>query len=166
MKPITPTQIGLISGAMMVLASGFSLFVLKNPVESYFQFVVYSIFCLGIIWSLLVYSKSAAENKTFKDFFSVGFKTFIVITLLMAGFTFIYFTYHTEFRDAKIAENSKLLLSQGDHLPKEIEENAQQLKKMFMPLMVSSAVFRYLILGALITAIGACFLSQKNKTVA
>ncbi len=166
MKATTPQIKGLITGVGMVIASVFSLFVLKNPVESYFQFVVYGIFCVGLGWSLFEYSKSADERKAFKDFFSVGFKTFIVITLIMAGFTFLYFHFNTAFRDAKIAENSKLLLLQGDHLPKEIEENALQLKKMFMPLMISSAVFRYLILGALITVIAAGFFSQKNKTVA
>ena len=82
----------------------------------------------------------------------------------MAGFAYIYFSYHTEFRDTKIAENSLLLLKQGDHLQKEIEENANQLKKMFLPLMISSAVFRYLILGALITAITGGYLSKNYNT--
>ena len=166
MKQTTPTLKGLITGALMIIASVFSLYVLKNPVESYFQFIVYIIFCLGIVWSLLTYSKTAVEKKTFKDYFSIGFKTFIVITLLMAVFTYIYFSFHTEFRDTKIAENSRLLILQGDHLPNEIEDNTKQLKNMFMPLMISSAVFRYLILGALITAIAAGFLSKKNNTAA
>lgn len=165
MKQTTPTQKGLITGALMIIASVFSLYILKAPVESYFQFIVYGIFCMGMVWSLLSYSKTVNEKKNFKDFFSIGFKTFIIITLLMAGFTFIYFSFHTEFRDIKILENSRLLLQQGDHLPKEIEENTKQLKKMFMPMMISAAVFRYLISGALITVIAAGFLSKKNTTV-
>ena len=166
MKLITPAQKGLITGAGMVLASIFSLYLLKNPVESYFQFIVYSIFCLGLVWSLFDYSKSDSEKKSFKDYFSIGFKTFVVIALIMAVFTFAYFSGNPEFRDSKIAENSRLLIKQGDHLPNEIAANAVQLKKMFMPLMISAAVFRYLILGALITVIAAGFLSQKQKTVA
>jgi len=166
MKLKTPAQKGLVTGAGMVLASLFSLYVLKNPVESYFQFIVYFIFCLGIGWSLFDYSKSDTEKKAFKDYFSVGFKTFVVIALIMAVFTFAYFSGNPEFRDGKIAENSKLLIQQGDHLPNEIAANSEQLKKMFMPLMISAAVFRYLILGALITVIAAGFLSQKNKTIA
>jgi len=162
MDQVTPTLKGLITGALMAIASAFSLYVLKNPVESNFQMIVYGIFFLGIIWSLWAYSKTATEKKTFKDFFSIGFKTFIVITLIMAAFTFIYFSLHSEFRDEKIAENSRLLLLEGNHLPKEIEENAKQLRKMFMPLMISAAVFRYLILGSLITVIAAGFLSQKK----
>jgi hypothetical protein len=164
MKEPTPTQKGLITGALMIIASLFSSEILKNPVESYFQFIIYFLFTGGILWSLIAHSKKNGNTLSFKDYFSIGFKTFIVVTLLMAGFAYIYFSYHTEFRDTKIAENSQLLLKQGDHLQKEIEENANQLKKMFLPLMISSAVFRYLILGALITAITGGYLSKNYNT--
>ena len=164
MKQPTPTQKGLITGVLMIIASLLSYYILKNPVESYFQFIIYSLFTGGIVWSLIAHSKKYGNTISFKDYFSVGFKTFIVVTLLMAGFAYIYFSFNTEFRDSKIAENSKMLLMQGDHLPKEIEENANQLKKMFLPLMISSAVFRYLILGALITAITGGYLSKNYNT--
>ena len=165
MKQFSPTQKGLLTGTLMILASLFSLYILKNPVESYFQFIVYTIFCAGVLWSLLSYSITAAHKKTFSTYFSTGFKTFVVISLLMAVFAYIYFSFHLEFRDNKIAENSKLLLQQGNHLPKEIEDNAVQLKKMFMPMMISAAIFRYMIIGALVTVIAAGFLSKKNTTV-
>ena len=164
MKQQTPTKKGLITGALMIIASLFSSEILKNPVESYFQFIIYFLFTGGIVWSLISHSKKNDNTLSFKDYFSIGFKTFIVVTMLMAGFAYIYFSYHTEFRDTKIAENSQLLLKQGDHLQKEIEENANQLKKMFLPLMISSAVFRYLILGALITAITGGYLSKNYNT--
>ena len=163
MKQLTPARKGLITGALMVVASAFSLFVLKNPVESSFQFVVYILFLLGIIWSMVAYSKQSTGKLPFKDYFLTGFKTFIVVTLMMTLFTYIYFNAHPEFRDSKIDENSRLLIAQGDHLPKEIEENTKQLKKMFMPMMLSAAVFRYLILGAIISAITAGFLNNSKK---
>jgi hypothetical protein len=164
MKQPTPTKKGLITGALMIIASLFSSEILKNSVESYFQFIIYSLFTGGILWSLIAHYKKNGNTISFKDYFSIGFKTFIVVTLLMAGFAYIYFSYHTEFRDSKIAENSQLLVKQGDHLQKEIEENANQLKKMFLPLMISSAVFRYLILGAMITAITGGYLSKNYNT--
>jgi predicted PurR-regulated permease PerM len=161
MKQYTPTQKGLLTGTLMIIASLFSLYVLENPVESYFQFIVYIIFCAGVLWSLLSYSVLASDKKSFSNYFSTGFKTFVVISLLMAVFTYIYFSFHPGFRDSKIAENSSMLLKQGNHLPKEIEENAAQLKKMFMPMMISAAIFRYMIIGALLTVIAAGFLSNK-----
>ncbi|MEO6718754.1 MAG: DUF4199 domain-containing protein [Ferruginibacter sp.] len=165
MKQTKPAQKGLITGALMILASLLSFYILKNPIESYFQLLVYLIFSLGIIWSLVDYYKSTDPvEKNFKNFFSIGFKTFVLVVLLMAVYTFVFFTYNTDFRDTKIAENSKLIVSAGDHLPNEIEQNEKQLRKMFMPLMISSAVFRYLIIGSIITAITAAFLGQRLRT--
>ncbi len=166
MTKIKAQYISLLTGLLMVAGSLFSFYVLKLPIESNFQLVIYSIFTAGIIWSLFKYAKDNPEKNSFKEYFSAGFKTFVICTLLMAVFTFIFFSYNTGFRDQKIAENSAMLLKEGDHTPKEIEENAVQLKKMFMALMVSSAVFRYLIIGAIVTAIGAGFLSQKSRAAA
>jgi cbb3-type cytochrome oxidase subunit 3 len=155
-------QIGLITAALMIAASLFAFYGLKLPVESNFQFLVYTIFIAGVLWSIFSFNKKETGNKKFKDFFSAGFKTFVIVALLMAVFAYVFFSFNTSFRDARIAENNKLILAEGNHLPREIEENARQLKKLFMPIMVSSAVFRYLIIGALITAIAAGFLSQKK----
>jgi hypothetical protein len=82
----------------------------------------------------------------------------------MAVFTYIFFSFNTAFRDDKIAENSRLLVLEGNHLPKEIEENTRQLKKLFMPIMISSAMFRYLIIGAIVTAITGGYLSTRKMT--
>jgi Protein of unknown function (DUF4199) len=168
MKPLKAQYIGLITGGMMIAASLFSFYVLKLPVESNFQLLVYMIFSVGIVWCLISSFNYDADKKTFKDYFSVGFKTFVIVALMMAVFTYIFFSIHTDFRDARIAENNKLILAEGNHLPQEIEQNAKQLKKLFLPIMVSSAVFRYLIVGALVSAVAAGFLSNKkakeNKT--
>jgi len=166
MIKIEAQYIGLLTGLLMVAGSLLSFYVLKVPIESNFQLLIYSIFTAGIIWSLFNYFKSSTVNIAFKDYFSVGFKTFVISTLLMALFTFVFFSYNTAFRDEKIAANSKLLLEEGNHLPQEIEENAKQLKKIFMLMMISSAMFRYLIIGAIATAAGAAFFSQKSKEAA
>ena len=121
---------------------------------------------MGIIWSLVSYFKDDPSAKGFKTFFSIGFKTFIVVTLFMVIYTLIFFSFHTEYRDAKIAENSRMILLQGNHLPSEIEENANKFKKIFIPVMVFTAVFIYLFLGALITAVTSAFLLQKHNLAA
>jgi hypothetical protein len=162
MKTLKPQYIGLITGAVMILASLFGFYILKLPVESNFQLLVYALFTGGVVWSMLNFYSSDVADKKFKDYFSTGFKTFVIVALLMAVFAYIFFSIHTEFRDAKIAENNKLILAEGNHLPKEIEENSNRLRQIFLPIMVSSAVFRYLIIGALVSLVGAGFLSQKK----
>ena len=163
MKTLKVQYIGLITATVMIVMSLLAFYVLQLPVESNFQWLIYLIFVAGIVWSLLSLFKSNVEAKSFKDYFSVGFKTFVIVAFLMALFTYIFFTININFRDAKIIENNRLLVAEGNHLPKEIEENAKQLKKLFMPIMISSAMFRYLIIGALVSVIGAGFLSIKNK---
>ncbi|MFZ4058749.1 MAG: DUF4199 domain-containing protein [Ferruginibacter sp.] len=163
MNAIKPAYKGLITGLLMIAATLFSYFILKNPIESNFQLLVYGIFTAGIIWSLIAHFNTDKLDYSFKAFFNIGFKTFIVVTLLMAIFTWIYFYYQPAFRDAKIAENSKLIVQQGDHTLQEIKQNEQKLKDIFLPMMVSGAVFRYLIIGALISAVGAGFLSKKKN---
>ena len=164
MKQTTPTQKGLLTGALMILASLFSLYVLKNPVDSYFRYIIYTIYCTGIIWSLISYSKSANNKKSITNYFSIAFKTFVITTLMIVTFTYIYFSFHVEFRDNMIAENSRLLRVEGHHLPREIDEFAVQSKKMFLTGIISVYIFGYLVMGAVVSLITAGFLSKKSTT--
>jgi hypothetical protein len=163
MKTISARNTGLITGLIMILLSLFFFYVLKKPLESTYQYIIYCVFVLGIIWTLATYKKANTELPGFKDFFSEGFKMFAIVTLLMVLFIFIFFYFNTEIRDAKFAENDKLLLQQGDHTPVEIEENTKQMKRIFIPMMMGITTFVYLFLGALITAITAVFLTSKNN---
>ena len=87
---------------------------------------------------------------------------FVIITLLMVFFVLVFFYLNPEIRDAKFAENSKLLLAEGNHTAAEIEKNANEMKRIFIPMMLGITTFAYLFLGALITAITAGFLSSKK----
>ena len=163
LKDLNPTKKGLVTGLVMVALSLFFFYVLKLPVNQKEQYVIFSVYIAGIIWSLYSYKQSSAADKNFKNYFSTGFKTFIVVTLLMVIYTFIFFKFNTAYRDAGIAENNALLLKEGNHTPAEIESNANQLKQIFMPVMVGITTFKYLILGSLATAIASGFLSRKPQ---
>ena len=162
MKNFKPLHIGLLTGSCMIAASLLAFYILNLPIESNFQFIVYGLFTAGIFWSTIQFYKQSTAENNFKNIFNAGFKTFVIVAFLMAIFAFVFFSINTGFRDAKIAENNALILAEGNHLPSEIEENNKQLKKIFLPIMVSSAMFRYLIIGAIISAISAGFYSSKN----
>jgi hypothetical protein len=162
LKDLTPTKKGLVTGLVMVALSLFFYYVLKMPVNQKEQYALFSVYIAGIIWSLHEFRQTAAD-KNFKSFFSTGFKTFIVATLLMVLYTFIFFKFNTDYREAGIAENNALLLQQGNHTPAEIETNANQLRQIFMPVMIGITTFKYLILGALVTAIASGFFSRKQQ---
>lgn len=162
MKNISARNKGLITGMLMILLSLFFFYVLKKPFESNYQYIIYTLYSTGIIWCLVDFKKAASGDLKFKDFFSAGFKMFVIVTLLMAIFVLVFFYANPQIRDAKFAENSKLLLAEGNHTPAEIESNANQMKRIFIPMMMGITTFAYLFLGALITAITAAFLSQKR----
>jgi hypothetical protein len=161
LKTLNATKKGLVTGIAMIGLALFFYYVLKLPVNEKDQYALFTVYVAGIAWSLLSY-KQTEGDKNFKSYFSTGFKTFIVVTLLMVVYTFVFFKFNTAYRDAGIAENNKLLVQEGNHTAAEIESNAKQLKQIFMPVMVGITTFKYLILGALVTAIGSGFLNRKQ----
>jgi cbb3-type cytochrome oxidase subunit 3 len=140
-----------------------SYFALNIPYNSREQFVLFGIYAVAIIWALLQFSKTVTATVKFKDYFQVGFKVFMVVTLLMVLYAFIFYMFNTEVRDSWIANNSQLLLKEGNHMPAEIEEQGKQLKKLFLPMMVGLNLFKYLIIGVLITVVTAGVLVSQKK---
>ena len=162
MKTLSARNKGLLTGALMILLSLFFFYVLKQPVKSDLQYIIYSVFTIAIIWTLWDYKKRAAELPRFKDFFSEGFKMFAIVALLMVAYVFVFYKFNSGIIDAQFAQNDQLLLQQGDHTPAEIAENTKQMKRIFMPMMMGITTFMYLFLGSIITVVAAVFLSQKK----
>jgi len=162
MNNISPRNKGFITGLLMVALSLFFFYVLKQPLESNYQYMIYLVYIAGIIWCLVDFKKQAGDTPSFKTFFSTGFKMFVIVTLLMVLFVFIFFYLNPEVRDDKFAENNRLLLLEGNHTPAEIEKNSEAMKRIFLPMMLGITTFIYLFLGSLITAITSGFLSQKK----
>jgi len=164
MGKLKAARTGMITGLALVLLTLFFFYVLKWPLFGNEQYVIYAVYTAGILWSLLSFRKINGDDKKFKEFFSAGFKTFIVVTLIMVVFYFIYFKFfNTAYKEEGIAINNQLLAKEGNHTAVEIEENANQLRKIFMPMMLGITTFRYLVLGALVTAVGTGFILLKKN---
>lgn len=163
MKYIIPRNKGLIIVAVMIILSVALFYGVKLDPSGRSQFAVLGVYVLGIAWTLIDFKRTSATDKSFKEYFATGFKAFIVITLLMVIYTFIFYKLNLQIREEGIAINNKLLLEEGNHTPAEIEKNAEQLRSIFIPMMVGINMFKYLITGALVTVIGAGFLSQKRS---
>jgi F0F1-type ATP synthase assembly protein I len=162
MKNIAAREKGIITGVLMVAAVLICFYGIHANVNGYTQYLAYGIYMAGILWCLFDFKKTAPAAANFKDYFSAGFKTFIVVVLIMAIFTYIFYSNNLQLRDGPIAENNRLLLLEGNKTPAEIEANASQLRKIFLPMMTGIFTFKYLIIGALVTAVGAAFLGQKK----
>lgn len=146
----------------MILASSLAFYVFHVPAQSRFQLVVYTIYTAGVVWSLLQFHQLKTEEKKFKDYFSAGFKAFIVVVLLMVLYTFVFVKSNPHMIDGFIEENNKALAAQGNRTQAEIMNNAEQIRSYFVLTMVMGALIMYLVIGALISLVGAGFLSQKK----
>lgn len=158
-------KIGLITGIVMVATSAIAFYGFHMPYQSKFPIVLYSIYTSGILLALILFHKQSAAVK-FKDYFSEGFKTFIIAVLLIVIYTFVFVKTNPHMIDGFIEENNKQLAAQGNRTAAEIAANANSIRSMFLLTMVTGTMVIYLIIGALVSVIAAGFLSQqKNNPV-
>lgn len=163
MKPDTATKKGLLTGIVMILVS-IVIFYMKENFENKLQYITYSVYVAGLIWALVDYSKRPDTEHKFGKYFSQGFKCFIVVTLLMVIFTAVFLFSHPLLRDEMGSVYRTDLLKTGNYTMPEIDEKIMMAKKSFFPAMLMAAIFGYLAIGAMVTAIASGFLIQKRKT--
>jgi glycerol uptake facilitator-like aquaporin len=163
MKNISAKYIGLITGGLMVLVSLLMFYQFHYPDTGTVKYVSYSIYTFGIIVSLLNF-KNNNGDKDFKDFFSEGFKTFVVVALIMAIFTFVFYKINPQIFEKTIEEINKINSLDTSKTPAEVIENGNKIRSIKLPMTVAMNTIIYMILGALISLIGAGFLSQKKMS--
>ncbi len=153
---------GLITGTLMIITS-LLIYQTKVGFENNYQYITYALYMGGIIWALMAFHRADPEPKKFGKYFSAGFKCFVVITLMMVLFTYFFLQSHPEIKTEMEKMVRADLISKGDKTPDEIESTVAMAKNNFNTMMVSTAIFGYLIIGALITAVTSAFLIQKKR---
>ena len=151
MKRISPAIKGLVTAALMI---ALTLWIdhYKTSIDPRVQYFVFLVYALGILWTLLAAKRSAAFTGRFAELFSAGFRAFIVITLSMVVFTFVYVRSHPELAEQEAVNTRVYYQQKHDNTPAEIEEYAQKAKKQYAVAVISLSIFRYLIIGAIFTA--------------
>ena len=163
MKDISAKYIGLITAAAMVAASLLLFYVFHLPENGKNQYFIYGIYAAGILIALFFFNKNLKEEKVFKNYFSEGFKVFVVVTLIMAVFTFIFYKLNPQILENALVEINTYNAKDVDKTPAEVTANAEKLRGIFIPMMIATTTLKNLVLGALITIIAAGFLSQKKS---
>lgn len=128
----------------------------RHEVDPRIQYLVYAIYSAGIIWTLLPITGS------FGELFGQGFRCFIVVTIIMVGFTFVFVKMHPELAEQESASTIEYYQQKGDKTPMEIEEIGKKAKKQYPIAVVSLSIFRYLIIGAALTAGTSAVLTRRN----
>ena len=161
LKNLSATKKGLITGLLMV---GISLLVYyaKLQIDSPVQFIGYIVYAGGVVWTIVEYSRSGNHSNKFGEYFLQGFKCFVVITLVMVVFTFIFNKMHPEFKDEMVAAYKTEMISKGNTTPAEMESNITKAKDFYIVMQISSAIFGYLIIGAVVTTVVSLLVRKRN----
>ncbi len=125
-------------------------------IDPRFQYLVYLIYLGGIVWTLV------DADGSFGQKFSMGFRHFIIVTIIMVSFTYLFIRFHPELAEQEKAATISYYQAKKDLLPREIEEMAVKAKKQYPLAMVSISIFRYLIIGAAFSLVTAAVLSRKK----
>ncbi|MBS1755210.1 MAG: DUF4199 domain-containing protein [Ferruginibacter sp.] len=161
MKNINATNKGLLTGIIMIALS-LIFYYTGQPFESPLQYVIYIVYAAGIVWTIFDYSKSGKNSNKFGDFFLQAFKCFIVVALLMVVFTFVFNKLHPEFRDEMAKAYGDELIKKGNSTPAEVQANIDKMKQYYLTMLISSAIFGYLLTGAAISAVASLFFIKKK----
>ncbi|CAN5775101.1 hypothetical protein BH11BAC4_BH11BAC4_19950 [soil metagenome] len=161
MKNLSATIKGFITGVIMILIS-IAIYYYRGSFENKLQYITYFVYIAGIIWTLAGYKQSHAEPKTFKTYFAQGFRCFIVVALLMVLFTWVFLMLNPHLKAEMATQYRADLLKQGNYTPAEMDSMVLKAKEYFTTMLISVAIFGYLLIGSLVTLIGSAFLSQKK----
>lgn len=153
----TPLLKGVITGAAILVCT-ILLSILKLPASSGAQYLIYILYAAGIGWTVLTYSKTSEFTGKFGQLFNQGFKTFIIVTLIMVVFTWVYCMVFPEFGDQMAQAYKEAMVKSGDLTPTQMDQNVIEYRNSFTSQMVSMTIFQYLVLGALFTAVWSIFI--------
>ena len=155
---VHPALIGLISSGLMIVALLAGYYQLISDAATA-QLVAYGCYAAGLVATLLLHGSAA---KGFAGNFSTGFQCFIVITLVMVLFTYLFNALHPETAQQAAAALKGSLIKANNRTPDEIERDVNLFREGFATMVVSRSIFGYLIYGAITTAIGS-FLQTLRK---
>ncbi len=167
LNALNPTKKGLITGLVMIV---FSLLIFKQRgnFDNELANVTYALYILGIMWALYGFYKSEVYPKNFKQYFTAGFKFFIVVSFLMVLFTFIFLKTNDSLLDGMAAQAREQLVKEGNKTPQEIDKIITQSRSYYPVMLTSVAIFGYLLIGAVVSVIGSFLFTQvaRNKSAA
>ena len=160
-KSINATRKGVFISLLMMMAAVIMFYLLHLPEKGLSQYIIISIYFLGIIWTIFS-NKSNPQIISIKEYFAEGFKAFIVVTFFWIIYTFIFYKINPQILENVIKENNSLIANEGNRTGQEIKLNEEKLRNNFMPIMLSFTTVMYLFFGALISIV-CSVVASKNK---
>lgn len=150
---------------MIMIGIALAVYYSNLPPDSTVQYLIYAVYAMGIVWTLIAYRRSSAFTGKFGDLFNQGFRCFIVVMIIMVAFTFAFSKMHPEFSEESAKAYKEALLKEKvkDKTPEEIDEEVSRYKNRYTTVLVYGAIFGYLIIGAGVTAAASAVLTRRKN---
>ena len=162
-KVTTPQIKGLII-SMVLIVYGiiiYSVYGMKHPEFSYVQYVF---FLAGIIWACVSYSNQLNNNVTYGNLFAHGFKTTVVVTVIMLVYSIIALKFlFPDMVDKSIEVTRQKMEADGKATDSQIDQAVTMIKDHFVLFAVVGIIFGFAIFGAVSSLIGAAVAKKKPQ---
>ncbi|MET0635193.1 MAG: DUF4199 family protein [Chitinophagaceae bacterium] len=161
-KELTPLIKGVITGLVMVVVT---IILGEIPAlrDSKFLYLPYALYFGGIMWTLVKGAEASGFTGKFSELFGLGFRCFIIVTIIMVTYVGIFSFAHPEIAEQRAVYHRQYLTEQKDDLPPEIETKVQKAKDNFVITEMYSAIFGTMIIGAIFTLAGSTFVLMRRK---
>ena len=158
---LSATYKGFITGILMVLLS-LGIYKLRGSFENNLQYITYAVYVGGIVWTLVSFHRRTGATRSFKNYFTEGFKCFIVVTFVMVLFTYIFSVLNPGLKEQMAANYRADLVSKKNYTGPEIDAMVQKAREYFNVMLTSMAIFGYILIGSLVTLVTSIFLAQRK----
>jgi hypothetical protein len=159
---INATQKGLVTGAAILLLSALAYWI-KGDFDNNIVLIAYLVYAIGIAWTMIGFHRQNSASG-FKAYFQQGFKTYIVVTLIMVCATWLFIRFNPAIRDNMVEFQRQQMLASKEIAAADIEPQLATYRKFILPGYTMAAVLSYLGIGTLLSLLGAVFLNQLNKS--
>jgi H+/Cl- antiporter ClcA len=158
-----PRNKGILISLVLIILNAIAYYAFGLTENSLVQYANLTLFVLGMVW-VLVHRKMLSNNiqLTWKDFFAEGFKAFVVVALLMALYTIVFYKINPEVKEKGIAEINKIMTTQGNRTQGEIDQNANTIREIFIPMTIMVKVVLLLFMGSLVSLTLGLSLARKK----
>lgn len=156
-----PAITGLITAVVMIITA-LLLDTQRDSLDPRMQYLIFVIYAAGIFMAIYTHSRHPESSGKFGELFGQGFRCFIIITVCMVVFGFIFLKLHPEFAIQEAAHQREELEKLQGKSPSEIEDMVSQVKKQYAIRYLSASIFGYLIIGAGISAAISALLTRRK----
>ena len=146
------TKLGILLSLLMIANTLFCYYFLNWPFRGNTLVINYSIFIFGLILILIRFGIQSSSSHL-SQYFSEGFKAFIVVTFLMVSFSYILLKIHPDALQLEtfLQQNSNQISASKSKQSQEIVANESEIRSHITTITIAWMTISHLLLGTLFT---------------